>query len=70
VRHQWFNVTVGLLGGRLRPGGGQSRNLTGPADDDAIVTTLYRTYRDPLMTFVLRLTAGDKQHARMSFRRR
>jgi RNA polymerase sigma-70 factor (ECF subfamily) len=31
--------------------------------DDAIVTALYRTYREPLMTFVLRLTAGDREHA-------
>ena len=31
--------------------------------DDAVVTALYRTYRDPLMTFVLRLTAGDREHA-------
>jgi RNA polymerase sigma-70 factor (ECF subfamily) len=32
-------------------------------DDDAIVTALYRKYRDPLMTFVLRLTAGDRERA-------
>ncbi len=32
-------------------------------DDDAVVTALYRTYRDPLMTFVLRLTAGNREHA-------
>jgi len=33
------------------------------ADDDAIVTELYRQYRVPLMAYVLRLTAGDRQHA-------
>jgi RNA polymerase sigma-70 factor, ECF subfamily len=33
------------------------------ADDDAIVTELYRRYRAPLMSYVLRLTAGDRQHA-------
>jgi RNA polymerase sigma-70 factor (ECF subfamily) len=32
-------------------------------DDDAIVTALYRQYRAPLMTFVLRLTAGDRERA-------
>src|SRR6266516_4587623 len=33
------------------------------AGDDAIVTELYRRYRVPLMTYVLRLTAGDRQQA-------
>jgi len=33
------------------------------ADDDALVTELYRQYRVPLMSYVLRLTAGDRQHA-------
>jgi RNA polymerase sigma-70 factor (ECF subfamily) len=33
------------------------------ADDDAIVTELYHRYRVPLMTYVLRLTAGDRQQA-------
>jgi RNA polymerase sigma-70 factor (ECF subfamily) len=32
-------------------------------NDDAIVSALYRTYRDPLLAFVLRLTAGDREHA-------
>jgi RNA polymerase sigma-70 factor (ECF subfamily) len=32
-------------------------------DQDAIITTVYRAYRDPLMTFVLRLTAGDRGQA-------
>ena len=35
----------------------------GDADDDAIVTELYRKYRAPLLSFVLRLTAGDRQQA-------
>jgi RNA polymerase sigma factor (sigma-70 family) len=33
------------------------------AADDAIVTEMYRQYRMPLMAYVLRLTAGDRQHA-------
>jgi len=33
------------------------------ADDDALVTELYRQYRAPLITYVLRLTAGDRQQA-------
>jgi RNA polymerase sigma-70 factor (ECF subfamily) len=33
------------------------------AADDLIVTELYRQYRMPLMSFVLRLTAGDRQQA-------
>jgi RNA polymerase sigma factor (sigma-70 family) len=35
----------------------------GGADDDQIVTELYRRYRGPLMAYVLRLTAGDRQQA-------
>ena len=31
--------------------------------DDALVTEIYRQYRVPLMAYVLRLTAGDRQHA-------
>jgi RNA polymerase sigma-70 factor (ECF subfamily) len=31
--------------------------------DDALVTEMYRQYRMPLMAYVLRLTAGDRQHA-------
>ena len=31
--------------------------------DDAIVTEMYRQYRAPLISYVLRLTAGDRQHA-------
>ena len=33
------------------------------ADDDALVTELYRQYRVPLLAYVLRLTAGDRQQA-------
>src|SRR5438552_2173505 len=32
-------------------------------ENDVMVTELYRRYRGPLLLFVLRLTAGDKQHA-------
>ena len=48
-----------------RSGGGPgvSRAGQGKADDDAVVSTLYRAYRDPLLAFVLRLTAGDREHA-------
>jgi len=46
--------------------GGQSRSgragVTG-GEDDTIITALYQTYRAPLLAFVLRLTAGDRQHA-------
>ena len=31
--------------------------------DDTLVTEMYRHYRLPLMAYVLRLTAGDRQHA-------
>src|SRR5579863_2748253 len=43
---------------RVRWGRARSR-----ADDDAMVTELYRQYRTPLLAFVLRLTAGDRQLA-------
>jgi RNA polymerase sigma-70 factor (ECF subfamily) len=36
---------------------------SGPTTDDMIVAELYRQYRAPLMSFVLRLTAGDRQQA-------
>lgn len=58
---------MSLYGGWPRPGGAQGRGQRGdgasPADDDAVVTVLYAKYREPLMTFVLRLTGGDKHHA-------
>jgi RNA polymerase sigma factor (sigma-70 family) len=47
----------------LRPGKAHSGGASGPAEDDAIVTALYQQYRGPLMTFVLRLTAGNRQQA-------
>ncbi|MFC9972443.1 sigma-70 family RNA polymerase sigma factor [Spirillospora sp. NPDC127200] len=34
-----------------------------PADDERIVTELYREYHRPLLAFVLRLTGGDRQWA-------
>src|SRR5215831_10743702 len=46
-------------GGTGRAGAG----LTGAASDDAVLTELYRQYRDPLLLFVLRLTAGDRHQA-------
>jgi RNA polymerase sigma-70 factor (ECF subfamily) len=52
---------VSLFGGRLRPRGARGRS--DPTDDDAIVTALYRQYRDPLMMFVMRLTAGNREQA-------
>jgi RNA polymerase sigma-70 factor (ECF subfamily) len=54
---------VSLFGGRLRPGRAQRASARGPAEDDAIVTALYQQYREPLMTFVLRLTAGNRAQA-------
>jgi RNA polymerase sigma factor (sigma-70 family) len=48
-------VPLGL--GAQRPGGHMS------VDHDAIITAVYRAYRDPLMAFVLRLTAGDRGQA-------
>jgi RNA polymerase sigma-70 factor, ECF subfamily len=44
---------------RLRWAAGRS----GSADDDMFVTELYRQYRVPLLAYVLRLTAGDRQLA-------
>jgi RNA polymerase sigma-70 factor (ECF subfamily) len=44
---------------RHRPGAGQDA----PIGDDVLVAELYRRYRTPLLGFVLRLTAGDRQHA-------
>jgi RNA polymerase sigma-70 factor (ECF subfamily) len=40
--------------------GGAGREVT---DDDRLASDLYRQYYSPLMAFVLRLTAGDRQHA-------
>jgi RNA polymerase sigma factor (sigma-70 family) len=51
--------------GRAGPGGTSvaGAGLTGAAADDAMLTALYRQYRGPLLSFVLRLTAGDQQQA-------
>jgi len=53
----WLNVAVPSSGGR--PGGPERVSVS----DDAIFSALYRTYRDPLLAFVLRLTAGDREQA-------
>jgi RNA polymerase sigma-70 factor, ECF subfamily len=59
---RWFTVGVSLFGGRrLRPG--RAASAGSPAEDDAIVTALYAQYREPLMTFVMRLTAGNRAQA-------
>lgn len=47
------------MGGSCRPGWD---GVTG-GEEDAIITALYRVYRAPLMSFVLRQTGGDRQHA-------
>ncbi len=36
---------------------------SGRADDEQLFATLYREYHRPLLTFVLRLTGGDRQQA-------
>ena len=51
----------GVTGGRSDAMWAVVRSRT--ADDDALVAEMYRQYRVPLMTYVLRLTAGDRQHA-------
>ena len=55
--------SVSLFGGRLRPGRAQRAGADRPVEDDAIVTALYQQYREPLMTFVMRLTAGNRAQA-------
>ena len=47
------------MGGPYRPGW---VGVTG-GEEDAIITALYQAYRAPLMSFVLRLTGGDRQQA-------
>ena len=49
----------GARGSRRRAG----RDVSREADDDVLVAELYRSYRGPLLSFVLRLTAGDRQRA-------
>ncbi len=50
----------GTGGRRARPGSVTSRQA---ASDDLIVTEMYHQYHQRLLSFVLRLTAGDRQHA-------
>jgi RNA polymerase sigma-70 factor (ECF subfamily) len=65
----WFNSGMGIsapAGGGAGQGGGAGSGegrYTGTARDDLMVTELYRRYRGPLLLFVLRLTAGDRQQA-------
>jgi RNA polymerase sigma-70 factor (ECF subfamily) len=54
---------VSLFGGRLRPGKAHSGSVVGAPEDDAVMTALYQQYRAPLMTFVMRLTAGNREQA-------
>ena len=44
-------------------GGPRSAWVGVTGGEDAIITALYQAYRGPLMSFVLRLTGGDRQHA-------
>jgi RNA polymerase sigma factor (sigma-70 family) len=66
---EWFNSGMGIsapAGGGAGQGGGAGGNggwHTGAASDDLMVTELYRRYHGPLLLFVLRLTAGDRQQA-------
>jgi RNA polymerase sigma factor (sigma-70 family) len=50
---------VSLLGGSYRPG---RAGVTG-GEDDVVITALCQSYRAPLLSFVLRLTGGDRQLA-------
>jgi RNA polymerase sigma-70 factor, ECF subfamily len=54
-----LNSSVGIVGGPYRSGWA---GVSG-GEDDAIITALYQAYRAPLLSFVLRLTDGDRQHA-------
>jgi RNA polymerase sigma-70 factor (ECF subfamily) len=56
---------MGIPPGSAAGGAGQggTGRLTGAAGDDVVLTELYRQYRGPLLSFVLRLTAGDRQRA-------
>jgi RNA polymerase sigma-70 factor, ECF subfamily len=65
----WFNSGMGIsapAGGGAGQGAGAGSGGGRPnstASDDLMVTELYRRYRGPLLLFVLRLTAGDRQQA-------
>jgi RNA polymerase sigma factor (sigma-70 family) len=58
---------MGFAGRRGHAGTGGASDagagLTGAAADDVMLTAVYRQYRGPLLSFVLRLTAGDRQQA-------
>ena len=54
---------MSLFGRQFRPDGAQHARVGSPAGDDAIVTALYQRYREPLTTFVMRLTAGNHAQA-------
>jgi RNA polymerase sigma factor (sigma-70 family) len=58
---------MGFLGRRGHAGtggaSGAGAGLTGASADDALLSALYQQYRGPLLSFVLRLTAGDRQRA-------
>src|SRR5947209_1761223 len=56
-----YLLRVGRAAGRSDTMRAVVRSRT--AGDDALVTELYRQYRVPLMAYVLRLTAGDRQQA-------
>jgi RNA polymerase sigma factor (sigma-70 family) len=56
-------IVVQCERGPLRGETGFGRAGHVSADDDEIVRALYRVYRDPLLTFVVRLTAGNREHA-------
>jgi RNA polymerase sigma-70 factor (ECF subfamily) len=47
----------------VQEGAGAGRGGRVNAADDAVVSALYQAYRDPLLAFVLRLTAGDREQA-------
>jgi len=58
---EWFNAGMGIPG---PPGGaGGISRFAGAVGDDMLVTELYRKYHGPLLLFVVRLMAGDRQRA-------
>ena len=59
----WFNVPVSLFEGRQRPGEARRDGAAGPVGDDAVITALYKQYHAPLLAFVMRLTAGNREQA-------
>ncbi|HEY8480029.1 MAG TPA: sigma-70 family RNA polymerase sigma factor [Spirillospora sp.] len=55
--------TGGLRSLLRRPGTARPAPQDGTGRDDEIVAELYREYHRPLLSFVLRLTGGDRQWA-------